>query len=89
MNLGWIVVISQVCPYTVGMARLIDAIREAIDASEETRYRISKGSGVSQAQLSRLMSGEAGISVQTAERLADYLGITITIRQPRRRKDSC
>jgi transcriptional regulator with XRE-family HTH domain len=66
------------------MADLLDAIREAIDASGETRYVISKRSGVSQAQLSRLAHGQQGVSIVTAERLADALDLEIILRPKRR-----
>lgn len=68
------------------MSQLVDAIRNAIETSDETRYRISKGTGVSQAQLSRLMAGLQGISIENAERIADYLGLKIIIRPKRRRR---
>ncbi len=61
------------------MARLVDAIRLAVEASSKTRYRIAKESGVSAGQLSRLVNGERGMTVDTIERLADYLGLQITI----------
>jgi transcriptional regulator with XRE-family HTH domain len=61
------------------MARLVDAIRRAVEASGKTRYRIAKESGVSAGQLSRLVNGERGMTVDTIERLADYLGLQITI----------
>jgi transcriptional regulator with XRE-family HTH domain len=61
------------------MARLVDAIRRAVEASGKTRYRIAKESGVSAGQLSRLVNGERGMTVETIERLADYLGLRITI----------
>lgn len=66
------------------MAKLVDAIRRAIDASGKTRYRIAKEAGVAQSQLSRLARGEQGLSVDTIERLADYLGLRIRI-EPRDR----
>jgi transcriptional regulator with XRE-family HTH domain len=61
------------------MAKLTDAIRSAINASDQTAYAIAKGAGVARSQLSRLLSGERGLSVDTIERLADYLGLQITI----------
>ena len=63
----------------MGMSGLLDAIRRAVEASGQTRYAISKGSGVTQGQLSRLVRGERGLSIESAERLADYLGLRITI----------
>lgn len=61
------------------MAKLVDVIRLAVEASDKSRYRIAKESGVTAGQLSRLVSGERGLSVDTIERLADYLGLRITI----------
>ena len=52
--------------------------------SDESRYRIAQGSGVSAGQLSRLVSGERGLSIESAEKLADYLGLEINIRPKRR-----
>lgn len=54
-------------------------MRKAIEASGQTRYRIAKESGVSAGQLSRLVNGERGLSVESVEKLADYLGLRITI----------
>lgn len=64
------------------MAGLLDEIRRAVETSGKTRYRIAKESGVSAGQLSRLVNGERGMAVETIERLADYLGLKITI-EPR------
>ncbi len=68
----------------LGMARILDAICDAIEASDKTRYRIAKETGISQSQLSRVMSGERGLSIHALERLADYLGLEIIIRPKRR-----
>ena len=68
------------------MGRILDAICEAIEASDKTRYRIAKDTGISQPQLSRLMTGERGLSIDALERLADYLGSEIVMRPKRRRR---
>ena len=62
------------------MARLLDDIRAAIRASNETPYAIAKGANVARSQLSRLLSGESRLTVETIERIAEYLGLEITIR---------
>jgi transcriptional regulator with XRE-family HTH domain len=67
------------------MAKLTDAIRSAIKASDQTPYAIAKGAGVARSQLSRLLSGESGLSVDAIERVADYLGLRITI-EPKGKK---
>ncbi len=61
------------------MAQLLDKIRRAVETSGKTRYRIAKDSGISAAQLSRLVNGQSGMTVETIERLADYLGFRIVI----------
>jgi len=80
------VVRRQVACYNEIMAKMIEQIRRALEASGKTRYRISQESGISQGQLSRLVSGERGLTVDTLERLAECLGLEITIRPKRRKK---
>ena len=66
---------------------MIEQIKKALEADGRTRYRIAKASGITQGQLSRLVSGERGLTVDTLERLADCLGLEIVIRPKRRQKD--
>ncbi len=62
------------------MSKVFDEIRKAIKASDKTRYQLWKETGIKQSQLSRLMSGESGVSVENLERLADALGLEIILR---------
>lgn len=75
----------QVCGILASMGQILDEIRTAIAAGHRSRYRIAKDLDISQAQLSRVMSGERGLSIDTLERLSDYLGLEIVIRPKRRR----
>ena len=68
------------------MGKVLDEIREVIERSGTSRYAISKATGVSQAQLSRLMAGQSGLSIASLERVADYLGLEIIIRPKRQKK---
>ena len=68
------------------MGTVLDDIRTAIDRSEHSRYRISKATRIDQGQLSKLMGGEAGLSIASLERLAEFLGLEIVIRPKRRQK---
>jgi transcriptional regulator with XRE-family HTH domain len=71
-----------------GMSRIREEIVAAIRDAEErgiTRYRIAMDSGVAQSQLSRLMSGEQGLKLETAEKLCEALGIRIDIKRRKRR----
>ncbi|MCL2646822.1 MAG: helix-turn-helix transcriptional regulator [Phycisphaerales bacterium] len=69
------------------MSKILDKIRKAINASDKTRYRLWKETGITQSQLSRLRSNEAGVSVDNLERLADALGLEIVV-QPTKTKIS-
>jgi transcriptional regulator with XRE-family HTH domain len=66
--------------YTLAMGQLTKAIAAAVKASGQTPYAIAKGADVARSQLSRLLSGERGLNTDTIERLADYLGLEITIK---------
>ena len=63
---------------------LQDQLRQAIEDSELTLYRIAKGSGVAYQVLHRFANGERDLTLATASRLADYFGMRLT--RPRRPK---
>ena len=58
--------------------KLSDQIRNAIDNCGETRYAISKATGICETTLSRFMSGERGLPMKTLDILADHLDLNIT-----------
>jgi transcriptional regulator with XRE-family HTH domain len=60
--------------------------KQAIATSGQSRYRIAQETGVPESALSRLMSGERGLSVESIEILADYLGLEIIVRPKRRQR---
>lgn len=68
------------------MESILEQIRKAISACGQTRYRISKETGIGEPQLCKLMSGQAGLSVESLEQLAEYLGLEIIIQPKRKRK---
>jgi transcriptional regulator with XRE-family HTH domain len=68
------------------MSKILDEIRKAIRASDKTRYRLSQETGIPQSQLSRLMTGEKGVSFERLECLAEALGLEIVVRPKRTRK---
>lgn len=61
-------------------ASISDQLRHAIESAGVTRYRIAKEVGVSEAALSRFMSGERGLTLSTLDGLAAYLGLTLSKR---------
>ena len=60
-------------------------LRRAIELAPVSRYRISKDLEISEATLSRFMSGERGLTLNVVDVLADYLGLELVLRrQPRK-----
>lgn len=67
------------------MKPALDQIRDALEASDATRYRIAKDVEIPHSQMSRLMAGQSGLSLEVLERLCDYLNLEIVI-QPKAKK---
>ncbi len=62
----------------VAQPTLTEILRQLLKDRDESHYRMSKETGVSQPVITRFMNGDRGISLATAEKLAAYLGITFT-----------
>ena len=63
---------------------IIETIRKHIEKSGITRYRISKDTGISEAQLCRIMQGKT-CAVETADILLKYFGLTIAKKKRKAR----
>jgi plasmid maintenance system antidote protein VapI len=68
------------------MAKILDALRKAIESNAQTPSAIAKHTGVARSQLSRFLRRERGLSIEAAEKLAAYLGLEVVIRPRRRRR---
>ena len=66
------------------MAEVLNEVRRLIEESGETRYAISKATGITQVQLSRLMAGDVGLSLDSLEKLLHHLGYRIELQKQRR-----
>ena len=60
---------------------IVDQLRRAMRDSGETEYAIAKASGVSQSIVNRFVSGERGISLETASKLCAYLKLDLVYRR--------
>jgi transcriptional regulator with XRE-family HTH domain len=72
--------------YNVIMAKrkpnkLTDQIRQAIDESGLTRYRIAKETGIDESALAKFYNGHRGLSMDALNALGDYLELTIIMRR--------
>jgi transcriptional regulator with XRE-family HTH domain len=56
-----------------------DQVRDAIESSGRTRYRIAKETGVAAETLSRFISGERGLSTAALDAIAGYLGWSLSV----------
>ena len=66
------------------MYMIIETIRRHIETCGKTRYRICQESGVSEAQLCRIMQGKT-CTIETADTLFKYFGLTIADKQLNRK----
>ena len=60
-----------------GNAPLTKQLQAAIAATEQSLYSIAQGSGIAAPVLQRFVSGERGITLDTAGKLAAYLGLSL------------
>jgi predicted XRE-type DNA-binding protein len=62
---------------------ILDIIRQAIEQSGKTQYRIAEDMGLNESHLSKFVRGEAGLSFDRLVALLEYLGMELTI-QPKK-----
>ncbi len=67
-------------------SKLSDQVRQAIDDSGITRYRISQETGIDQAALSKFYNGKRGFNSETLDVLGEYLGLRIVMDDRKGRK---
>ena len=69
---------------------LLDQLRQAIRKSGKTASWITKDAEVDEGNLSRFLSGQAGVSVETAEKICKSIGLKLSLtkahKTPRNRK---
>ena len=60
---------------------LTDQIRQAIDDSGLTRYRIAKETGIDESALAKFYNGHRGLSMEALNALGEFLGLRIISRR--------
>jgi transcriptional regulator with XRE-family HTH domain len=74
--------------YDAGMAtrrpkKMTDQVRQAIDDSGLTRYRIAQDTGIDESTLAKFYHGTRGLSLDNLDLLCVYLGLRIVMdRKP-------
>ena len=63
---------------------LPDALRQALTNSGKTSYQLKEETGVDHGVILRFLKGERDIRLETAEKLAAAVGLTVKIPPPKR-----
>lgn len=67
---------------------LTDQLRQAIDDSGLTRYRIARATGIDESALAKFYNGRRGLSMEALNALGEYLQLTITLgRKPEQKRE--
>ncbi|MCC6127391.1 MAG: helix-turn-helix transcriptional regulator [Pirellulales bacterium] len=66
--------------------KFTDEIRAAIENCGITRYRIAKDTGIDAAVLCRFIHGQVGLSMDSLDKLAEYIGFHIALDKPKTTK---
>jgi plasmid maintenance system antidote protein VapI len=62
---------------------LTEQLRQAVLNCGQTRYAISKATGIGQDKLSRFISGERGVSCEVLDKLGEYLALRLVADKPK------
>jgi plasmid maintenance system antidote protein VapI len=64
----------------MGMATVTDQLRRAVEECGQTRYAISKATGIPASVLSRFVADGRGLRSENIDRLCAYLGLVLTAK---------
>jgi predicted XRE-type DNA-binding protein len=67
------------------MSELFRQVRQIIESAEESRYSISKATGVSESSLSQFMAETKGLSHEAIEKILAHLGYEIKVQKQRKK----
>lgn len=66
--------------------KLSEQLRAAILNADKSRYRIAKETGLTEAGLSRFVNHVSGLSLDSIDKIGEYLGLEIVVREQSERK---
>lgn len=64
--------------------QLFELVRKLITDSAESRYSMSKATGISQSQLTQFMGGNKGLGNDAMDRLLSHLGYEVRVVKKKR-----
>lgn len=72
--------------YTGGMASVTATLRTALERCGQTRYAVSKATGIPESTLSRFVAAGKPLRGENIDKLAEYLGLVL-VAKPKTRKE--
>ncbi len=73
--------LSQVYnPHMSAKQLFSEQLRQAVENSDKSRYQISKQTGIAQSVLSRFINEDAGLSMESIDKLCDCLDLSLIRR---------
>jgi plasmid maintenance system antidote protein VapI len=69
------------------MSTVTATLRTALERCGQTRYAVSKQTGIPESTLSRFVAGGKPLRGENIDKLADYLGLVLTTKAGKSRKD--
>lgn len=72
--------------YTVNMTTVTATLRKALETCGQSRYAVSKATGIPESTLSRFVAGGKPLRGENIDKLAAYLGLVLVARAGKARK---
>jgi len=63
---------------------LSEQLKASIATAGVSRYAIAKATGVAESQLSRFLSGRAGLSLESIDKVGRFLGLRLVVESESR-----
>lgn len=72
--------------YILIMASVTATLRTALERCGQTRYAVSKATGIPESTLSRFVAGGRSLRGENIDKLSEYLGLVLTAKAGKARK---
>jgi plasmid maintenance system antidote protein VapI len=69
------------------MAGVTATLRATLEKCGQTRYAVSKATGIPESTLSRFVAGGKPLRGENIDKLADYLGLVLTTKPGKARQE--
>jgi hypothetical protein len=78
---------TEAVGYASHMATVTETLRTALERCGQTRYAVSKATGIPQSTLSRFVADGKPLRGENVDKLAVYLGLVLTAKKSKTREE--